>query len=94
MSNVILIEKINQLPDNLKLEVMDFVEFLEMKNSKKEEKIEIKKERVFGALKGKIHMSDDFDEPLESLLKEGYKNTKQEDLEINNEFEKIDFEHI
>ncbi len=38
MSNVILFEKINQLPDHLKVEVMDFVEFLEHKKASESEK--------------------------------------------------------
>ncbi len=61
MDKLSLYTQINNLPSNLKQEVLDFVQFLEMK-LKKEEKL--KKSRRFGALKGKIKMSDDFDEPL------------------------------
>jgi hypothetical protein len=44
--------------------VLDFVQFLEMKLKKNKKKNE---SRQFGILKGKINMSDDFDEPLEDF---------------------------
>lgn len=65
MSSTILFEKINQLPDHLKVEVLDFVEFLEHKKATQFEKSS--KKRVFGSAKGKYIMSADFDEPLEEL---------------------------
>ena len=65
MSNTILFEKINQLPDHLKVEVLDFVEFLEHKKASQFEKP--LKKRVFGSAKGKYIMSADFDEPLEEF---------------------------
>jgi len=52
--------EINSLPINLRQEVADFVEFLKTKN-KSEPKL---KSREFGYAKGKIKLSDDFDEPL------------------------------
>ncbi len=61
MNNVSLYNKINSLPDNLKREVLDFVEFLQTKNKNKSNK----KPRIFGSLKGKIKMSEDFDDPIE-----------------------------
>ena len=64
MDKLSLYTQINNLPSNLKQEVLDFVQFLEMK-LKKERKL--KKHRRFGVLKGKIKMSDDFDEPLEEV---------------------------
>jgi len=69
MSNTISFEKINQLPDHLKVEVLDFVEFLEHKKSSeiKKEQTEIKKGPVFGFAKDKYVMSHDFDEPLEEF---------------------------
>lgn len=54
---------IDSLPENPKNEVKDFTEFLLMKSKAKK----IKKNREFGAFKGKIWMSDDFDEPLEDF---------------------------
>jgi len=53
--------EINSLPMNLRQEVADFVEFLKTKSSNKPKL----KSREFGYAKGKIKMSDDFDEPLE-----------------------------
>lgn len=63
MDNVSLYNKINSLPENLKKEVQDFVEFLQAKTKKESSK----KPRSFGSLKGKIHMTDDFDAPLEDF---------------------------
>jgi Protein of unknown function (DUF2281) len=59
MSNTILFEKINQLPDHLK------VEFLEHKKASEIDKP--LKKRVFGSAKGKYVMSADFDEPLDEF---------------------------
>lgn len=63
MSDLQLYNEIARLPDNLKLEVYDFVEFLK-------KKYEIKpkiNERQYGIAKGFFKMSDDFDEPLEDF---------------------------
>jgi hypothetical protein len=53
--------EINSLPIHLRQEIADFVEFLKTKHAP-EKKI---KSRQFGFAKGKIRLSDDFDEPLE-----------------------------
>ncbi|MFC3560019.1 type II toxin-antitoxin system VapB family antitoxin [Pedobacter jamesrossensis] len=53
--------EINSLPQNLRQEVADFVAFLKTKNKDKPKL----KSREFGFAKGKIKLSDDFDEPLE-----------------------------
>jgi len=63
MNNVSLYNKINSLPENLKKEVQDFVEFLQTKTKKDSRK----KHRAFGSLKGKIKMSEDFDAPIEDF---------------------------
>jgi len=63
MDNLSLYNKINSLPDNLKKEVQDFVDFLQNKTVKDSEK----KPRVFGSLKGKIKMTEDFDAPIEDF---------------------------
>lgn len=55
--------EIAKLPLELKKEVADFVDFLKTKTPKVSEI----KEREFGYAKGKIHLSDDFDEPLEEF---------------------------
>lgn len=63
MNNSTLYHKINSLPENLKLEVQDFVDFLLAKS----EKDIGKKARIFGCMKGKIKMAEDFDAPLEDF---------------------------
>jgi hypothetical protein len=68
MENVSLLTQINSLPANLRQEVQDFVEFLKTKVERNSEKIEESKApRKPGALKGKIKMSPDFDEPLDDF---------------------------
>ncbi len=68
-----LLEKINALPESLQTEVEHYVEFLLSKYSQnpptnEETQSDDKKKRDgFGILKGKIWMSDDFDEPLEDM---------------------------
>ena len=49
----------------MKVEVLDFVEFLEYKKASKIEK-PVKK-RIFGFAKGKYVMAPDFDEPLDEF---------------------------
>lgn len=63
MDNVSLYNKINSLPENLKKEVQDFVEFLQTKTKKDSRK----KPRAFGSLKGKIKISEDFDAPIDDF---------------------------
>lgn len=53
--------EINSLPAHLRQEVADFVAFLKSKSAKKTKL----KSREFGIAKGKIQLSDDFDEPLD-----------------------------
>ena len=55
--------KIIFLPEEIKREVNDFIDFLISKR-----KSEIKKKKPqYGCAKGKIFMSSDFDEPLEDF---------------------------
>jgi len=63
MSDLQLYSEIAALPDNLKQEVSDFVEFLK----KKYETKPMITERKYGYAKGFFTMSDDFDEPLEDF---------------------------
>lgn len=63
MDNVSLYNKINSLPENLKKEVQEFVEFLQTKTKKDSRK----SPRAFGSLKGKIQMAEDFDAPIEDF---------------------------
>jgi len=63
MTNTSLKFEINSLPKTLRDEVADFVKFLK-KKSKTKSKL---KTREFGYAKGKIKLSDDFDEPLDEF---------------------------
>ena len=63
MTEVQLYTQISSLPESLKMEVLDFIEFLKSK-SKTKKKI---KERKFGCGKGFFKMAPDFDKPLEDF---------------------------
>ncbi len=67
MTDIQLYKEIESLPDSLKKQVSDFVAFLKEKSKQTSEKKEKKPVPQFGRLKGKITMSDDFDEPLEEF---------------------------
>lgn len=62
MTSLNLYNKLEKLPVNLKEEVADFIDFLLEKSSQKKKAVP-----KFGSAKGKIRMSDDFDEPLEDF---------------------------
>ena len=63
MTDIQLYHQLSLLPDKLKQEVENFIEFL--KHKEKQHK-PIKK-RQFGCAKGKIKMLEGFDEPLEDF---------------------------
>jgi hypothetical protein len=63
MTSVQLYDQISALPEDLRQEVTDFIEFLLTKR-KKSRKV---RERQFGIAPGFITISDDFDEPLEDF---------------------------
>ncbi|MDO8951818.1 MAG: DUF2281 domain-containing protein [Draconibacterium sp.] len=63
MDQIQLYTKINFLPQELKSEVNDFVDFL-LSKKKTEKK---SKKPVFGCAKGEIFISLDFDEPLDDF---------------------------
>lgn len=63
MDHIQLYTKITSLPDDIKSEVNDFIDFL-MTKKKKESK---KKKPNFGCAKGQIYISPDFDEPLDDF---------------------------
>lgn len=65
MTDLQLYTKISSLPNNLKLEVIDFVDFL--KSKKKSSKSIFKKKRVFGYAKDSITIKPSFDEPLDDF---------------------------
>ena len=60
MDNTLLYSKLSALPDNLKSEVLDFIDFLTTKAKKKSQKVKPK----FGSGKGMFIMKPGFDEPL------------------------------
>ena len=63
MNDAILLDKVAKLPDGLKNEVADFVDYLIHKN-----KAAIGGGKpVFGSAKGMFVMMPDFDEPLEDF---------------------------
>ncbi len=67
MNNVSFYTQVEMLPDELKKEVEDFIEFLLEKQKKIKPEIHLKKERTPGLAKGLVEMSPDFDEPLDDF---------------------------
>jgi len=75
MSTLALYSKIEGLPESLKKQVLDYIEFLLSRevNGLPEQKVKHPEEQKsefkagFGGAKGKFSMSPDFDEPLEIL---------------------------
>ena len=65
MNQAMLFHEIEKLPDNLKKEVSDFINFLLYKNNPK--RSSNRKRNGFGCLKGKISMTEDFNSPLEEF---------------------------
>ncbi len=63
MSGEALAAKIDKLPQNLKQEALDFIDFLIEKTNKNKSAITPKP----GSAKGKIWMAEDFDEPLDEF---------------------------
>lgn len=63
MDNIILYSKMATLPDHLKSEVADFIDFLVMK----EKKLKNKGKPTFGSGQGMFVIRPDFDEPLEDF---------------------------
>ena len=63
MTSISLYTKISSLPENLKDEANDFIDFLISKKKLSGKKIK----RKAGFLKGKIEMSQDFNKPLDDF---------------------------
>ena len=63
MSTLSLYTKLEMLPNNLKQEASDFIDFL-LEKSVAKNKIVVPRP---GSAKGKIRMSPDFDEPLDEF---------------------------
>ncbi len=63
MSDTILYNKITTLPEDLKQEVVDFIDFLQQKMKSQQPA----KNPKAGLAKGLIIIKDDFDDPLEDF---------------------------
>ncbi len=64
MTDIDIYIKLTTLPDEMKKEVDDFVDFLKLKSISKGK---VKKQRKSGLAKGLIQMKEGFDEPLEDF---------------------------
>lgn len=67
MNQELVLKEYNKLPEILQKEVSDFISFLLYKHNISLENEKSKTRDGFGILKGKISISDDFDEPLEEF---------------------------
>lgn len=66
MDNISIYNKLSSLPDTMKLEVSDFIDFLVSKA--KAEKCKVEKPRPkFGSGKGMFTMTSNFDKPLDDF---------------------------
>jgi hypothetical protein len=63
---VALHDKVEILPPNLRNEALLFIDFLIERSGKGYQKTQ----RKFGSAKGKIHLSEDFDEPLVDVFED------------------------
>lgn len=67
MIQPVILEKLAELLESLQTEVLHYIEFLIEKQAKNSTQEKPTKRGGLGIWKGKIWMSDDFDEPLEDL---------------------------
>lgn len=67
MNSLLLYKKLESLPESMKAEVADFIEFLEKKAKSKKSETEVSKKPKFGSAKGLFTISKDFDEPLKDF---------------------------
>ena len=66
MENLACDTKFNALPENLKKQVIDYIDFL-FEKKQKNKKADKPKTPKFGSCKGMFEMAPDFDEPLEDF---------------------------
>lgn len=66
MNSLLIYAKLTSLPDSMKTQVADFIEFLESK-AKEQRTILVKPRPQFGSGKGMFVMHSDFDGPLEDF---------------------------
>ena len=62
MDNTLLYKKLSHLPDDLKSEVADFIDFLMSKNKKSS-----KHKPKFGSAKGMFKINKSLDQPIEDF---------------------------
>lgn len=62
MDNLLLYTKFSNLPDNMKSEVSNFIDFLMTKN-----KAKAKQKPKFGSAKGMFKMKKNFDDPIDDF---------------------------
>ncbi|MEG5033992.1 type II toxin-antitoxin system VapB family antitoxin [Microcoleus sp. AT3-D2] len=68
MIETAILKNLEKLPESVKQAVLDYIEFLVNRYAQEPPKTEKAAKRGgLGIWKGKIWMSDDFDEPLEDL---------------------------
>jgi uncharacterized protein DUF2281 len=67
MENVTLYSKLATLPEDLKSEVSDFIDFLLSKAVKEKQKNSLIHKPKFGSAKGMFKANADFDEPLDDF---------------------------
>jgi hypothetical protein len=67
MTANIIFQEIQSLPEPLQKQVLDFVQFLKQYRLGKESKASVRKNRVPGSAKGKIHIPPDFKAPLDDF---------------------------
>ncbi|MBN8706045.1 MAG: DUF2281 domain-containing protein [Bacteroidetes bacterium] len=65
MTSYAVFSKLESLPPELKQEAIDFIDYLSLKNKKRKP---VKNTiPLFGSVKGKIKLSEDFDSPLDTF---------------------------
>ncbi len=64
MTEQLIYSQLYQLPENLKVEVLHYIEFLLKKQHNQVSKSKQHKKRIFGSAKGKYQLAPDFDAPL------------------------------
>ena len=71
MDNTVIFSKLDLLPENMKAEVLDFIDFLLSKSNRNNLAVKNdhpqKSDREPGSAKGMFTMMPDFDEPLEDF---------------------------
>jgi hypothetical protein len=66
MATQLIYKKLESLPPTLKEEAKKFIDSL-IEKTKKENKPSKPSKPIYGSLRGKIHLADDFDEPLDEF---------------------------